>query len=368
MDLADLRNDVPALAAETYLNWGASGPSPTRTVDAIEETLERFEYDAPTAEGMYPAAVAVFEETRETVAEFVGADDAEIALTQSTTDAINRVATAIDWRPGDEVVITDIEHAAGRLPWYRLARDVGIEVTELETHRGEINPEEFAAAVEGARLACFSAVDWLYGRRHPVETLVDVAHDADVLTLVDAVQVPGHLSMDVDAWGADLVAAAGHKWLLGPWGAGFLYVDADVADDLRPGAVGYRGVEDPNAEAVTYRPGARRFEVGTTNPAPYAGLQAAIETVQQVGQERITGTIMELTARLKAEIPDERLRSPEPFHSGLVSIEADDPAATVERLSAAGVHIRSLPVPETVRVSVHAVNTAADVDAFLDVF
>ena len=320
MHVRDLREDIPALEDGRYLNWGASGPSPRHVVERVESTLEHHEFAAPTREGMYPAATNVIEETRSRVAAFVGAEPIEIALTQSTTDGINRVATAMDWTAEDEVVITDVEHSAGRLPWYRLEREYGVTVSVLDTHAGHIDRDELARMASEATLVCFSAVDWLYGRRHPVADIVDVVHDAGALSLVDAVQVPGQLPMNVADWGADVVAAAGHKWLLGPWGAGFLYVRREVAEQFEPSSVGYRSVEDPNAADYRFKPGAARFEVATTNPAPYAGLQAAIDVVTDVGIETVTERIRDLTAVLKDGIPNERLRSPIDFHSGLVSV------------------------------------------------
>lgn len=366
MDFDDLRADIPALSDAVYCNWGASGPSPRRVVDAIESTLEYHEYESPGAEGMYPAAWDVFDATRETVAEFVGASPAEIALTQSTTDAINRVATAMDWSADDRVVITDLEHAAGILPWRRLEREVGIEVSVLETELGAIDPDAFADLVDGATLACFSAVDWLFGRRQPVAELVEAAHEAGALALVDAVQVPGQMTFDVDEWGADVVAAAGHKWLMGPWGAGFLYVDEAVVDTFRPASLGYRGVENPYDVDFDYEAGAKRFEVGTTSPAPFAGLAEAIDLVGELGIDAIEAEIERLTDRFKAGLPADRLLSPSAYHTGLVSFEDDDPESTVERLADAGVFVRSLPRPNTVRVSLHAANTDDDVDSVLD--
>lgn len=367
MDPMDLRAGVPALDDGTYLNWGASGPSPRRVVDRVESTLEYHEFDAPNREGMYPAAFDVYDQTRETVASFVGATPQEIALTQSTTDAINRVATAMSWSEEDEVVITDLEHSAGRLPWFRLEEEVGITVTVLETDGGRIDLEEFERAVQEATLVCFSAIDWLYGRRHPVSDLVDLARDAGAMTLVDAVQAPGQIPMDVADWGADVVAAAGHKWLLGPWGAGFLYVRESVANSLEPTSLGYRSVEDPNAADYTYKRGAQRFEVATTSPAPYAGLDEAMQTIGDVGVDTIEKRIRGLTEYFKDGLSTGRLRSPEEFHSGLVSVASSNPEETVESLASSGVQIRSLPAPETVRVSLHAVNRESDVDAVLEV-
>ena len=361
----DLRADVPALQDGVYMNFGAHGPSPRTVVEAATEWLHDHAYRLPVGGDPYKAAFAAFDRTRERIASFVGADPDEVALTESTTAGINAIANAIDWEAGDAVVRTDLEHPAGVLPWQRLARE-GVEVRVVETEGGRIDREAFATAVEDADLACFSAITWTHGTRLPVADLVDVTHDAGALALVDAVQVPGQTPMDVTEWGADAVAAAGHKWLLGVWGGGFLYVDREVADGLAPRMVGGRSVETPNAERFSFVPGARRFEVGTANPAPHVALRRAIDVIDGVGVDRIEERIGRLAGRLAEGVPDERLLSPQTPESGLVTVDVAEPEATVERLAGENIVVRSLPSPDAVRASVHAVNTESGVDRLLD--
>lgn len=365
MNPTELRADVPALRDAVYLNFGAHGPSPQSVVDAATEFLQTHEYTAPAEENPYETAFRAFDRTRERVATFVGATPAEIALTESTTAGINAIATAIDWRPGDVVVRTDVEHPAGVLPWQRLERE-GVTVRVLESDNGRIDVDTFVETVADAKLVCFSAVTWTHGTRLPVSELVEIANDAGAFTLVDAVQVPGQMPMDVGDWGADAVAAAGHKWLLGLWGGGFLYVDRDVADELAPRTVGYRSVETPTADPFEFAQGARRFEVGSANPAPHVALRAAIDTVEAVGIDRIEARIQRLASRLVESVPADRLHSPTTPESGLVTVDVEDPESTVERLADANVVVRALPEPEAIRISVHAVNTATDVDRLLD--
>lgn len=357
----ELRADVPALQDDVYLNFGAHGPSPRHVVDAANEYNQTFEYDVPVDGDPYETAFGEFDRTRERIASFVGADADEIALTESTTAGINVVANAIEWEPGDTVVRTDLEHPAGILPWQRLRRE-GVEVRVVETDGGRLDTEDFAAAVDGAKLACFSAVTWTHGTHLPVAALVDIAHDAGALTLVDAVQVPGQQPMNVAEWGADFVAAAGHKWLLGLWGSGFLYVDREVADSLEPRTVGYRSVETATADPFEYAAGARRFEVGSANQAPYVALREAIDLIDDVGVERIRDRIRRLTTRFTESIPGSQLLSPESPESGLVTVAVDDPGATVERLAEDGIVVRALPEPNAVRASIHAVSSTSDVD------
>ena len=364
----ELRETVPALESAAYLNWGAGGPSPRRVVDAAESALEHHEYEAPIGDGQYLAAFEVYDEARASVADLLGAGVDEIALTESTTDGINRVAGTIDLEAGDVVVRTDLEHSAGILPWQRLADERGIEIRTLETEGGRLDLETVKAAAGEATLFCVSSLTWTHGTRLPISDIVDVAHDAGALVLVDAVQAPGQLPVDVGQWGADFVVAAGHKWLCGPFGSGFLYVRGELMRErsLVPPAIGYRSVVDENAADYRYEPGAKRFEVATSSPAPHAGLTAAIDCLEEIGIETIRDRIETLTDRLKDGLSDEQLVSPRAFESGLVTIGVDEPEPAVERLSERGIVVRSLPGPDAIRASVHAFNSREDVDALLE--
>ncbi|WP_049903124.1 aminotransferase class V-fold PLP-dependent enzyme [Halococcus agarilyticus] len=365
MDPLDLRDAIPALDEITYLNTGAASPAPRPVVEAVTDCVEHHQYVAPAAEGMYPALFAAFDDTRETVADFLGADPDEIALTQSTADGINRIATALPWQAGDIVVRTDCEHPAGILPWERLADRHGVETRVIETTRGRLDRDDLATALDGADLLCLSSITWNYGTRLPITEAVAMAHDAGVRVLIDAVQSPGQVAVDVDEWEADFVVGAGHKWLLGPWGAGFLYVADDATAALDPQRVGYRSVTDPNDLDEGFAAGARRLEVGTASPAPHAGLAAAIECLDSIGFDTIEGRIERLTDRLKDGLDDDVLLSPREYESGLVTIDVGDPDATVERLASHDIRVRSIPSPDAIRISAHAFNTAEDIDRVL---
>ncbi|WP_254534589.1 aminotransferase class V-fold PLP-dependent enzyme [Halomarina litorea] len=359
----ELRAAVPAFDDGIYLNTGASGPSPEPVLEATTDFVRHHEADAPVAEGCYPSAFDTFDETRGRVAEFLGAAPHEIALTSSTADGISRVAASIDWDSGDVVVRTDCEHSAGILPWWNL-RERGVEVRVVPTEGGRIDREAYREAVADARLVVFNSITWNYGTRLPVRELTAEAHDAGARVLVDAVQSPGQTDVDLGEWNADFVALAGHKWLLGPWGAGVLYVREDVAEGMRPAQVGYRSVEEPDAADPQLKAGAPRFEVGTTNPAPYVGLQAAIDTLESIGMGTVESRVAELAGRLVEGLGDRALGPADP-ESGLVPFAAEDPAGLVERLADEGIVVRDLPTPEAVRASVHVYNTPEDVDALL---
>lgn len=372
MDCADLRAEIPITDDVTYLNTGAGGPTPRSVLDACRDSIEYHGTVAPATDGAYPAMHAACEGARDRIAAHLGAESPEtVALTDSTADGLGTVATALSLSPGDVVVRTDLEHPAGVLPWRRLVDTAGIDVRVVETRSGRLPMDRLEAALEDATCLVVSSITWSHGTRLPVGEAVALADEAGALSVVDAVQSVGQTAIDVQEWGADVVVGAGHKWLLGPWGAGFLYVAPAATDRLSPPVVGYDGVVDPNSVARSgayeLAPGAGRFEMGSRSPVPAAGVGAAIETIEAVGFDAIQSRIERLTDRLKkqlvAALGPEALRSPKEFESGLVTFRSRDPGKLVDRLAAEDVIVRPLPFPAgAVRVSVHAFNTADEID------
>ncbi len=358
MDPESLRASIPACGSCAYLNTGATGPSPRPVVEAVAAAQRRHEFDACETDH-YDAAADLRERARERLAAHLGCAPADVALVASTGDGLSRVANAVDWAAGDRVVRTDLEHPSGVLPWRRTRA----EVETVACPDGRLPTDAYREAVADARLVCLSSESWLHGTRLPVAEAVDIAHDAGATVVVDAVQTVGQHDVDVAAWGADAVCASGHKWLLGPWGAGFLYVAPEARSAFRPRHVGYRGVVDPSGPGLEYAPDASRFELSTTAVAPYAGLVEALDLLEAVGLSAVESRVERLTDRLKAGLGD-RLRSPADYESGLVAFDADDPERFVDRAAEADVVVRALP-DGGVRASVHVFNTAADVDALL---
>jgi selenocysteine lyase/cysteine desulfurase len=361
---AELRAAIPAVETVHYLNTGASGPAPERVQAATAGTVREFETEVHAREDPYERAFGDYERQRERFAEFLGVDPESVALVDSTADAVARFVGALDWSAGDAAVRTDCEHPAVTVPLGRLPD--GVEVRVVPTDRGRLDRAAYREAVDGARLVVLSAVTWNYGTELPVADLVAQAHDAGALVLVDAVQSVGWRPPAVADWGADAVAFAAHKWLLGPWGAGVLQVDPAVADDLEPPGTAYRSVRDPKAGDHRLRAGAPRFEVGTTNLAPHEGALAAVETLESVGLATVRDRVLDLAGELTAAVPDERLLSPADPESGLVTVDVDDPEAVARRARERGVVVRDLPEPRAVRLSVHAFNDHGDLEAALE--
>lgn len=354
MDADELRALMPPLVRDAaYLNTGASGPSPLPVREAMEDALTA--HAEAHADDPYGHEAAVADEARAAFASFVGAQSEQIALTSNTTDGVNTVADCFDWSD-DTVVTTALEHPAGILPWERLAdvRGVGVRTVPAAGNGRALSRDAYKDAVRGATLVCLSSVSW-YGVSLPVPELVEIAHDAGAAVVVDAAQSVGAERVDVDDWGAEYVVAPAHKWLLGPWGAGFLYVSEDAPVEAQT-RVGYKSAVSPN-ESATLRDDARRFEVSTSSPGVLAGARAAVETVRSVGVGFVEERIARLVERLEDRLGDRHRTT----GGGLVRFADPTPEETVARLKEDGVVVRSLPNGD-LRASVHVFNTSDDVD------
>ena len=364
MDAEQLRSEIPLLDSCVYLNTGASGPGHRRVIDAVTAVHRTHKgLNGPHRE-MYGKAAEVLEESRDTVAQFVGASPNEIAWTQSTVDGINHIATSLEWSPGDVIVRTDLEHPAGRLPWERLANRYDVTIREVPSTDGRLDMDALDTALEGARLVCLSSISWNYGTRLPIQEVCDRAHAAGAMVLVDAVQSLGQAAVDVKEWGADFVAASGHKWMLGVWGSGILYIDQDVLSELQPSRIGYFSVEQASDDAYTFVPEAKCFELGTMPIAPYVGLKTSVEVLDEYRMRCIENRIVHIAEYLVDGL-EQRVLSPANPESGLVTFGVDEPEEITERLMEEGIEIRWLPEPRACRASIHAFNTVEDVDRLL---
>jgi len=356
MKSEELRDEISLLDDYAYLNTGASGPSPRSVREAIDEGFKA--HAAAHAEKPYAHEGEVADGTRAAVASLLNVSPEKIALTSNTTDGINIVADCFDWRSDDVIVTTELEHPAGVLPWERIAEVHGAEVRVVPTDGTHLDREAYADAVKDATLVCLSSVSW-YGVSLPVEELVETAHEAGASVVVDAAQSVGAERVDVNDWGADYVAAPAHKWLLGPWGVGLLYVadDAPVEAQTR---VGYKSAVEPN-ESATLHEDARRFEVSTSSPALFAGARAAVETLENVGFRNVEERVSRLVSRLEDGLGDSHIST----GGGLVRFNDPTPKEMVERLKDEGVVIRSLPNGD-LRASLHVFNTPEDIERLLD--
>jgi len=403
MEPTDLRETMPALESSVYCNWGAGGPSPaessrrpnqrssttstrprggrdvSRSVRGLrrgasgrrrparcrtERDRAHPEHDRrdqpsrgrvelergrcrrsnrPRALRGDPAVAAPRARVRRRVRVLETSVASETQRADGDRAEQSRGNSASSRPLDDEVFQDSADHSSGQRP-----REEAVD----ENRRLDGGLEAVTAAAEDATLFCVSSLTWTHGTRLPIEAIVEAAHDAGALVLVDAVQSPGQVPVDVRGWGADFVVAAGHKWLLAPSVPAFCSSATASRRISSPQRSATGASRDANATDYRYAAGARRFEVGTASPAPHAGLTEAIAILEEIGIETIQRRIERLTDRLKEGVPDDRLLSPRSYESGLVTIAVDDPKRTVERLADREIVVRSLPNPDAIRASI----------------
>ncbi|HJP15039.1 MAG: aminotransferase class V-fold PLP-dependent enzyme [Nitrospinota bacterium] len=370
-----LRGRIPAMKGQVYVNWGGSGPSPAEVLREVDRILKRESRLGPFHPQVKDESKAVMVALRLEVSKLLGAREEEIALVDNTTSGVNIAAAGVEWRAGDEAIVTDLEHPGGYLPWLMWRERRGrIKVRLLETGASdeELLSNLRAMITPRTRAVCVSHIAWLTGRRLPLREIGRLCRKAGALLVVDGAQSVGQIPVDVKKSLADVYTVSGQKWLMGPQGTGAVFVRNGLRKKILESGVGYRSAAARSLPKLTYTPqkGAIRFEIATISPALYSGLRVAVETCRRSGpagiERRVRRLANRLLKRLRSEPGIEVLTPPGPAQSGLVSFRAPGltPVETAAHLlKKHKVVLRSVDsVPPAVRASIHYVNTEAEID------
>jgi cysteine desulfurase/selenocysteine lyase len=350
IDLDDLRRtEFPwtATGDVAYLNHAGTGPLPARTVRALHE------WDCIRAEPWRNTAkeqFGVLARSRELCARMIGAVPDEIAMTVNTSYGINVAAASIPLKAGDVVVTPDREFPANVYPWMALAQRRGLTYRRVACVNGLADEDALIGALEepNVRILSVSWVSFETGLKLDLARLGAACRERGIYFVVDAIQGIGAAPIDVRACRIDFLACGGQKWLLSPWGTGFLYVRRELVRELVPHTVSWMAVK--NAEDFTklcdyelnWFDDARRFELITLPYQEFAGFNASLELFESVGWERVhalveerASQIVEWTQRRK----DVRLVTPadRARRAGVIAIRPTDAAAVSSRLFAAKV-------------------------------
>jgi cysteine desulfurase/selenocysteine lyase len=291
------RREFPICTRKIYCAHAADAPLPRRVAEAMRDAIE----DASTNEKQFDKALSFIADTRQLLANFLGTTTEEISLTGPTSTGLNAVASGLEWKAGDEVVCYLDDYPADVYPWLNLERS-GIKPVLLQTARlGEITPEIVESALtKQTRLVALASAHNISGYRIDVEAIGALCADRDILFSLDAIQTLG--AFPIPLRHVDFLSAGAQKWMLGPSGAGILFVKKSRCELLRPMIIGGWNVESPNFIAqreIKYAEGGRKFEPGGYNNVPIAGMQAAVGLLAEVGLPNISERILSLVATLK---------------------------------------------------------------------
>jgi selenocysteine lyase/cysteine desulfurase len=238
--------------------------------------------------------------TRQAAAALVGAQIEEIALVPNTTAGINVVAEGLDWQAGDNVVTLDDEFPSNLYPWMHLER-LGVETRQVPTNQGHVELDQLENYCDQrTRVVSVSWVGYANGCRRDLDALAQIAHRHNALFFVDAIQGLGVFPLDVRKTPIDGLAADGHKWLLGPEGAGLLYLRPELLAQLTPTGVGWNSVvhaADFGRIELDLKPTAGRYEGGSYNMPGFLALGASLQLLLELGTENLAAAILDFTDR-----------------------------------------------------------------------
>ena len=371
-----LREQMPVAQKWAYFDHAAVGPISQPAADAVARWSDVALLEGDT---QWPTWNASLEATRAQAGDMVNAHTDEIALVPSTTAGVNIVAEGMPWQSGDNVVIAANEFPTNQYPWLNL-QSRGVEVRCFEpSEDGAIAPDSVAELCDRrTRIVSLSWVGFASGYRLNPKLFAEVAHDAGALFFLDAIQGLGVFPLDVRESGVDFFAADGHKWMLGPEGAGLFYLKKQHLDLLRPTGLGWNSVarrHDFNHIELKLRDRAARFEGGSHNMVGFHALGASLKLFADCGLSSRGSPLAEAVLHIATHAADQlreigaQLTRPrdETCQSGIICFAkpGQDPQQLREKCLAAGVALACRD--GRLRISPHAYNNEEDVARLIDV-
>lgn len=326
LDVAKVRKDFPILEVEAhpgvplvYLDSAASSQKPTAVIEAMNAYYRA--YNANVHRGIHRLsedATNAYEGARQRIADFINAPSAEqVIYTRNATEAFNLVTATwgrANLRPGDEILLTEMEHHANIVPWQMVAEQTGATVRYIPfTEDGKLDLSDLENLLtERTKLLSFTAVSNVFGTINPVNQLVQAAHAVGALVMIDAAQAVPHMAVDVQAWDCDFMAFSGHK-MCGPTGIGILYGKQELLEAMPPYMGGGDMIRRVTLAGSTWNDLPWKFEAGTPSIAEGIGLGAAVDYLSRLGMDDIHAHEQFLThyaLEALSEIPDIELWGP----------------------------------------------------------
>jgi len=387
-----IRRDFPILARQSrgkslvYLDNGATTQKPQVVIDAIDQYYQQHNSNVHrAAHELAEEATQMMESGRSLCQDFINAESRkEIIFTRGTTESINLVANILTQRikPGQDILITELEHHSNIVPWQMLAARTGANIKAVAiTDEGELDLDDAAKKLtKNTALFAFTHISNGLGTINPAKKLIEMARDVGALTLVDGAQAILHLPINVQDLGCDFYVFSGHK-LYAPTGIGILYGRETLLEELPPWQGGGEMIEQVTLTSSTYQSAPYKFEAGTPNIAGAIGLGAAITYLKQQPITELVvaedALVSDALSGLK-QIEGFRLIGKPAKRSAVISflIEGSHPNDVGTLLDQQGIAVRSghhcnmplmtrLGIPGTVRASFSLYNNEEDVDRLI---
>jgi len=368
----DVRKQFPLTHDRTYFNNGTIGPSPYPVLKAV-----RIKMDELNALGEYQG----HEVSRRPISELAGVSENEICLTHNTTEGINIVAGGLPIGRGDEIIMTSHEHAGNALPWLNQKKLKGFEIrvfTPADTADENLNLINDLIS-EKTRVIAIPHITCTTGHVFPVNAITRLAHEKGIWVFYDGAHSAGSMVLDLKAMGCDFYASCGHKWLLGPSGTGFLYVNQGMLDVLQAGFIGAYSdtgwvISEEQQDLKGYVDNAHRYYYGTQSAALSSGLKAAVDFMHEIDMGRVEAYSKSLATYLREELAtmegSVEILTPLEETSRSTMISFRIPSMDYKEFGklAAENKFRIRLVPESglnaIRISTHIYNNKNEIDRF----
>lgn len=358
-----------------YLNNAGTGPLPKRTVDAQATfNVARAEPFRMTEEMQF----GTLARARELSATLIGATPETIALAVNTSFGINLAAFALPLSAGDVILVPDLEFPANVYPWMALAERRGVIYRRLPARDGLLDEDALHRALEdrAVKVVAVSWVGFATGYRADLDAIGRACRARGAYLIVDAIQGLGPCTLDVTTCHVDILACGAQKWLLSPWGSGFVYVREELVRTLEPNVVSWMAVQDSDDFSrllnydLTWRKNARRFEQITLPYQDFAGFVASLELIHELGPRAIARHVTDLADMIvawAAQRPDVELITPSIRNqrAGIVALRPRDPAVASRRLRDA--RVTHALREGAIRLSPHCYNTREEIEHTLAV-
>jgi selenocysteine lyase/cysteine desulfurase len=368
MDWAALRTEFPVTRRWAFFDHAAVASISGRAQRAMSDWAVHMAENGDAELNQWDRRV---EDVRRLFGRLLNTDPLDVAFVKNTSEGIGFVAEGFPWKAGDNVVTAAEEYPSNIYPWMNLAGR-GVEVRQIASRGNCIDIDDLRAALDyRTRIVTLSSVEFASGFRNDLDAIGSLCRERGILFFVDAIQSLGVLPLDVSAMPVDFLSADGHKWLLGPEGAGVFYIRRDLVDRLHATGVGWNsvvGCHDFSRIDFRLKPYAGRWESGTLNVAGITALGASLELLFEIGIPTVTARIMELTdylceAARRAGVEVFSSRSPGD-KSGIVSLRTPgDPRALVRKCKDRGIIVNQRA--GRLRVSPHCYNTYEEVDRLI---
>lgn len=383
-DFAMIRNNPELI----YFDNGATTYKPDCVIKAVNDYYSF--YNSNVLRGEYTTAVKAdqaYNNTRKVISKLINSEINEVSFLGNITACLNQIAFGLSrnyLKKGDKVLLSYGEHASNLLPWYRLQKDIGIEIDYIPLDiQGNIDIEQFEKLFDqNIRLVSIAYVGNVLGNIQPIKKICEITHKNNALLVVDAAQAIGHLKIDVKDLDVDFLCFSAHK-MLGPDGVGVLYGKYDLLKDMEPlllgGGMNARFDKDGN---VIYKEGPERFEAGTPNIEGVIGLAKAGEYLMDVGLDKIHEYEIELKRYMiekMNKLDNVKIYNPDNI-SSTVSFNINDIFAqdVATYLSTKNIAVRSgnhcakilhnlIGTDQSIRASLYLYNTKEEIDYFVDI-